>query len=173
MISRETELFCYYFAYGSCMCPVDLQRTLQEAVEPYIVGMATLTGYRFGFYYYAQHRNCGVLDIVPDRDSTVHGVLYRLPTRLIPHLDLREHVPQGGYRHESVNVRCQGRDYAQVKTYVVVDKLLTEYPPNDWYTTVVMRGAATCNLPTSYRHQLHTHIQQLQQSWQPQDFAVA
>ncbi len=172
MIDREPE-FCYYFAYGSCMCPVDLQRTLQEAVEPYIVGTATLTGYRVGFYYYAQHRNCGVLDIVPDRDSTVHGVLYRLPARLIPALDLREHVPQGGYRHELVNVRCQNRHYLQVKTYVVVNKLSTEYPPNDWYAGVVMRGAATCNLPTDYRHQLHAHIQRLQQSCHPCDFAVA
>ena len=172
MIDREPE-FCYYFAYGSCMCPVDLQRTLQEAVEPYIVGMATLTGYRLGFYYYAQHRNCGVLDIVTDRDSTVHGVLDRLPTRLIPALDLRKHVPQGGYRHELVNVRCQERHYLQVKTYVVVDKLSTEYPPNDWYAGVVMRGAATSNLPTDYRHQLHAHIQRLQQNWQPCDFTAA
>ncbi len=72
-----------------------------------------------------------------------------------------------------MNVQCQGQDYFQVKTYVVVNKLPTEYPPNDWYTTAVMSGVVTCNLPTPYRHQLHTHIQQLQQSWQTKDYDVA
>ena len=28
----------YYFAYGSCMCPVDLKRTMGEKMHPYVVG---------------------------------------------------------------------------------------------------------------------------------------
>jgi cation transport regulator ChaC len=155
------------------MCPIDLQRSLGEAIEPYVLGAATLAGYRLGFYFYAQHRNCGALDIVPDRSATVHGVLYRLPVRLSLYLDRREQVAQGGYRHEWVNVHCQGQDYRQVRTYVVVDKLPTEYPPNDWYTEVVLRGAATGNLPPSYRLRLHEHIQQLQQNCQGFNRAVA
>lgn len=153
----------YYFAYGSCMCPVDLKRTLGELTHPYVIGPATLQGYRLGFYRRSLRRNCGVLDVVRDPGSAVEGVLYRLPWRLSERLDEREEVPGGGYRHETVAVWCGERRYANVRTYVVVDKLETELAPNDWYFSVVMRGAVTCGLPEHYCWQLFHHMHQLQQ----------
>lgn len=157
----ESEYFDY-FAYGSCMCPVDLQRTLGEPAYPYVVGQATLPGYRLGFYRRSIKRNCGALDVVPDVQRSVEGVLYRLPWRLSELLDIREEIPRNGYRHETVAVYCQGKLYKNVRTYVVVDKLPEELAPNDWYFNVVMRGAITCGLPEQYCWDLFNHMHRLQ-----------
>jgi hypothetical protein len=87
------------------MCPVDLKRTLGENTHSFVIGPATLKGYRLGFNRQSALRNCGVLDIVKDPTASVEGVLYRLPWRLSDRLDEREEVPQGGYRHE-IGKRC-------------------------------------------------------------------
>jgi cation transport regulator ChaC len=161
--SSEQDAFFYYFAYGSCMCPVDLKRTLGESTHQYVLGPSYLKGYRLGFYRRSQKRNCGVLDVVKDPGSTVEGVLYRLPWRLSDRLDEREEVPRGGYRHEAVDVVCHQQSYTNVRTYVVVNKLPEELAPNDWYFNVVLRGAVTCGLSEQYCWQLFNHMHQLQQ----------
>lgn len=159
----QKEPMFYYFAYGSCMCPVDLKRSLLEKTHAYVIGSAVLKGYRLGFYCRSKLRNCGVLDIVKDPKASVEGVLYTLPWRLSDRLDEREEVPKGGYRHEFVDVHCGGRVYTDVRTYVVVNKLAEELAPNDWYFNVVLRGAVTCGLPEQYCWQLFNHMHQLQQ----------
>ena len=169
-----SEPMFYYFAYGSCMCPVDLKRSLGENTHFYVIGPATLKGYRLGFYRHSARRNCGALDVVKDPTAAVEGVLYRLPWRLSDRLDEREEVPKLGYRHETVKVHCQGQLYADVRTYVVIDKLPEELAPNDWYFNVVLRGALTCGLPEQYCWQLFNHMYQLQQRhWQGQSLRSA
>ena len=170
----QTEPTFYYFAYGSCMCPVDLKRSLGEKTHSFVIGSATLKGYRLGFYRKSVLRNCGVLDVVPDPTATVEGVLYRLPWRLSDALDKREEIPSGGYRHEIVEVHRHGRVYKNVRTYVVVDKLAEELAPNDWYFNVVLRGAVTCGLTEPYCWKLFNHMHQLQQRhWQTQPLRSA
>jgi len=154
----------YYFAYGSCMCPVDFQRTLEESAHPYIIGRATLKNHRLGFYRRSSNRNCGTLDIVPEHNSLVEGVLYSLPWRFSHRLDLREEVPENGYRREMVTVSSGNKKYKNVRTYVAVDKLRAELAPNDWYFQVVLRGAVTCSLPEEYCWQLFHHMYKLQQT---------
>jgi cation transport regulator ChaC len=161
---QQTEPMFYYFAYGSCMCPVDLKRSLGENTHAYVVGTGKLRGYRLGFYRYSSVRNCGVLDVVKDGSSCVQGVLYNLPWRLSDRLDEREDVPQGGYRQEIVDIHSQGKLYKNVRTYVVVNKLSEEIAPNDWYFNVVLRGAVTCGLPEEYCWSLFNHMYQLQQN---------
>lgn len=160
----KTEPTFYYFAYGSCMCPVDLKRSLGENTHRFVIGPATLKGYRLGFYWKSALRNCGALDVVPDPESSVEGVLYRLPLRFSSALDEREEVPRGGYRHEIVHVYSIGRLYSNVRTYVVVNKLSEELAPNDWYFNVVLRGAVTCGLPEQYCWKLFNHMHQLQRN---------
>ncbi len=157
-LQSQDERF-YYFAYGSCMCPVDLKRSLRESTHAYVVGPAVLKGYRLGFFRKSRRRNCGVLDIVPDAASLVHGVLYHLPSRLSPELDRREE----GYQRELVEVSCGRRVFPATRTYTVVSKLTQEIAPNDWYFDVVMRGALTCGLPEQYCWQLFHHMHTLQQ----------
>ncbi len=171
---RVKEPMFYYFAYGSCMCPVDLKRTLGESTHPFVIGHATLKDYRLGFYRRSAHRNCGVLDVVSEPESIVEGVLYALPWRLSDRLDEREEVPSGGYRRETIGVQFQDQLCMNVRTYVVVDKLDEELAPNDWYFNVVLRGAVTCGLPEQYCWQLFNHMHQLQQRhWQSQTLQSA
>jgi cation transport regulator ChaC len=159
---NQAERF-YYFAYGSCMCPVDLKRSLKESTHAYVVGPAVLRGYRLGFFRKSKRRNCGVLDVMPDASSVVHGVLYHLPWRLSPELDQREE----GYKRELVQVESGRQVFPATRTYTVVDKLTQELAPNDWYFNVVLRGALTCGLPEQYCWQLFDHMHQLQQqTWQ-------
>ncbi len=161
----------YYFAYGSCMCPVDLQRTMGEATHHYVIGPAILAGYRLGFYRRSQRRNCGALDVVKDPNSSVEGVLYRLPNRMSNLLDQREEVRFdhkrqvhiGGYQPELIEVSSPGGQvYTGVRTYTVINKLPTELAPNDWYFEVVMRGAVTCGLTSEYCWKLFEHMSNLQ-----------
>jgi cation transport regulator ChaC len=164
--SLQNEPMFYYFAYGSCMCPVDLKRSLGENTHHYVIGTGILRGYRLGFYLYSPNRKCGVLDVVTDAKHSVKGVLYQLPYRLSEYLDQREGVSQGLYRHELVNIHCRDKIYQNVRTYVVVNKLTEEIAPNDWYFNVVMRGAVTCGLPEEYCWSLFHHMHHLQQRQQ-------
>lgn len=148
----------YYFAYGSCMCPVDLKRSLGESTHDFVVGTATLFDYRLGFFRRSERRNCGVLDVMQSSGHRVEGVLYQLPIRLSDRLDEREE----GYQHEIIEVHCNGQRYANVRTYTVIDKLPEEHAPNDWYFSVVLRGAVTCGLPEQYCWNLFHHMHQLQ-----------
>lgn len=157
----------YYFAYGSCMCPVDLKRSLGETTHSYVIGPATLKGYRLVFYGYSHLRQCGVLDIVKDPNASVEGVLYQLPDHASDPLDEREK----GYNKEYIGVCCQGQLYTGVRTYSVINKLPEELAPNDWYFNVVMRGAITCGLPEQYCWKLFEHMHGLQQR-QRQDSLV-
>jgi cation transport regulator ChaC len=145
------------------MCPVDLKRTLGENTHSFVIGPATLKGYRLGFNRRSVLRNCGVLDMVKDPTASVEGVLYRLPWRLSDRLDEREEVPQGGYRQEMINVSYGNQIYTGVRTYVVVNKLAQELAPNDWYFNVVLRGAITCGLSEEYCWKLFDHMHKLQQ----------
>jgi cation transport regulator ChaC len=150
----------YYFAYGSCMCPVDLKRSLGESTHHYVIGPATLPGYRLGFFRKSERRNCGVLDVMKDPNHSVEGVLYRLPQRFSAPLDERE----VGYHHEFVTVNCMGRTYQNIRTYTVQEKLTQEIAPNDWYFSVVLRGAYTCGLPEQYCWKLFDHMHHLQRT---------
>jgi cation transport regulator ChaC len=155
----QTESYFYYFAYGSCMCPVDLKRSLGEPMHSCVIGPAILKGYRLGFFRKSRFRNCGVLDVMPDPSSQIEGVLYRLPWRLSDRLDEREE----GYRRELIKVHHNDQLYTNVRTYTVIDKLAREFAPNDWYFSVVMRGAITCGLTEQYCWKLFHHMHQLQQ----------
>lgn len=160
---QPDEQMFYYFTYGSCMCPVDLERSLGEDMHPYVVGAGILKGYRLGYYRYSNYRRGGVLDVVKDTKSTVQGVLYQLPWRLSKELDRREDVPRGGYRHEFIDIQHNGKIYIGVRTYVVVNKLSEEIPPSDKYFKIVLRGATTCGLPDEYCKSLSTHVENLHQ----------
>ena len=163
LVAKDSRF--YYFAYGSCMCPVDLKRTFKENTHQYIIGTATLQGYRLGFYRLSRLRQCGTLDIVLDSNSSVEGVLYHLPWRFSSLLDEREEVPRNGYRREFINVFSGSKIYKDVRTYVVVDKLPRELAPNDWYFSVVLRGAITCGLSEQYRWNLFNHMYGLQKMY--------
>ena len=162
LTGSKNESSFFYFAYGSCMCPIDLQRTFGEEAHHFVIGKAILRNYRLGFYRHSLRRDCGALDVVPDNYSSVEGVLYRLPWRFSDRLDEREELPKNGYRHEFIEVYRGEKRYPNVRTYVVVNKLSEELAPNDWYFNVVLRGALSAGLSEKYCWKLFKHMYQLQ-----------
>jgi len=151
----------YYFAYGSCMCPQDLQRSLGEPVVP-LAAPAVLAGYRLGYTRFSLARQGGVLDILPEPASRVLGVLYALPWHVSDRLDAREAVPSGGYRRATVTVTADERSFAATRTYTVVEKRAVECPPDDRYLDIVWRGALASGLPPAYCQQLRARARHLQ-----------
>ena len=153
----------YYFAYGSCMCPLDLARTIGEDAHRLVIGRGILKGHKLAFNRaYPKRQGCGVLDVVPDQDCCVEGVLYKLPWSVSDRLDVREEIPTNGYRHETVQIECGGQLYSNVRIYVVVDKEPEEIPPDDRYFYLVMRGAMTAKLSSEYSWELFQHMKRLQ-----------
>mgnify|MGYP001393288711 CR=1 FL=1 len=147
----------YYFAYGSCMSPEDLARDVEEFE---LIGPALVRGYRLGFTRYSRMRRGGVADLVPDENSVVEGVLYRLPAEQLPALDEREGAPEH-YRREHVRVETpDGQVYDDVLTYVVVDKAPEEVPPHADYVQTILRGAEAY-LSRPYVEQLRETLRQM------------
>lgn len=164
----------YYFAYGSCMCPLDLTRTIGEDAQAMVVGTGILQDHKLAFNRaYSKRKGCGVLDVVPHQGSSVEGVLYELPWRVSDRLDIREEIPINGYRHEMVQIDCNAHTYDNVRVYVVVEKEPQEVPPDDWYFYIVMRGAMTANLSRDYSWALFQHMKRLQRSQQWDDHQAA
>ncbi|MEO0988661.1 MAG: gamma-glutamylcyclotransferase, partial [Cyanobacteria bacterium J06639_14] len=79
----------------------------------------------------------------------------------VSHLLAQRDVGDG---HETVTVICRGQSYRTTRTYTVHHKLTQEIAPNDWYLSVVLRGAYTCGLPEQYCWQLFHHMHHLQQT---------
>lgn len=127
-----------YFAYGSCMCPDEISRDVEQFV---VVGRAVVRGFRLGFTRYSRHRRGGVADLVPDIDAETEGVLYRLPRSVLPSLDEREGAPDH-YRRDFIGVRTEdGKLHDRVLTYVVVRKSPTDFAPHPDYAAPVIKGA--------------------------------
>ena len=101
----ETEPYFHYFAYGSCMCPVDLKPVFGRKHSRLCGWPRHFKGLSAGvFRYYSAKRQCGALDVLPDPSSEVHGVLYRLPWRLSHHL---ESAGRRSSRRLPPRIRCR------------------------------------------------------------------
>jgi hypothetical protein len=75
------------------MCPVDLKRTLGEKTHIYVVGPATLKGYRLGFIAILASQLWGTR-YHQRPTASVEGVLYKLPWRLSDRLTSGKAVHQ-------------------------------------------------------------------------------
>lgn len=139
------------------MSPEDLGRDVTQ-FDP--VGAAIVRGFRLGFTRYSRARKGGVADLVPDLDSEVEGVLYRLPLEQLPALDEREGAPDH-YRRDFIAVRTpDGKMYDRVLTYVVVDKAAVDIAPHPDYAATILTGAEAYLTPR-YVQSVYKFIEQL------------
>jgi len=139
------------------MSPADLARDVEEFL---LIGPALVRGYRLGFTRYSRARKGGVADLVPDPDSAVEGVLYRLPAEQLPALDEREGAPEH-YRREHIRVETPGGQvFEDVLTYVVVDKAEEEIPPHPDYGQTILQGAEAY-LSRAYVERLRETLQRM------------
>lgn len=146
-----------YFAYGSCMSPEELGRDVPSYT---VIGPALVRGFRIGFTRFSRNWKGGVADLVPDIDSRVEGVLYRLPFASLSALDEREGAPDH-YRRDFIAVRTSdGKIHDRVLTYVVTRKATVNIPPHADYANTVLAGAEAY-LSSQYVKEVRTLVEHL------------
>ncbi|WJH37367.1 gamma-glutamylcyclotransferase [Paenibacillus sp. CC-CFT747] len=148
---------CIYFAYGSCMSRASLADTV-PAFD--LIGSAIVQDMRVGFTRYSKKWGGGVADLVNAPDHHTEGVLYRIPTRWLSLLDIREgaYLEPPIYSRVPIAVFCDGIPIPAF-TYEVVRKHEVEIAPHPQYMETILSG--TDLLSTDYVQGLIKHMQSL------------
>lgn len=136
-----------YFAYGSNMAAVRLQRRIPSARR---IGVARLPGYRLCFQVASTKDGSGKCDALytASESDLVIGVLFRIDPEARSVLDGYEGVGVE-YRAEQVEVELAegGRKQALIYLGTNIDPAAQPYP---WYREHVLRGARENSLPAEY-----------------------
>lgn len=146
----------YYFAYGM---NTNLDQMAQRAPRAKCMGAARLPYYRFRFAYHA--------DIVPDRASSVWGVLWRVTPDCRRALDTLEGYPDY-YNVCEVDVVQNGQVYV-AEAYYMNPGHEDDFP-SDSYLNMVMEGYRQNSVNTG---QIVAALQQLDSNFEFVDrFAI-
>ena len=132
-----------YFAYGSNMSRAVMARHCPDACA---LGTACLDGWQYCIM------RGGYGSIAPRRNSSVHGVLWRLARGDVARLDAYEEVARGLYFRRRLLVRHAGR---RVRALVYVGRRAGKDRPLPGYQDgIVIPAAAYWKLPASYLREL-------------------
>ncbi|RWS23734.1 gamma-glutamylcyclotransferase-like protein [Leptotrombidium deliense] len=138
---EKQEHFVEYLAYGSNLLSERIKIGNPSAKEP---RLGILKGFRLAFQGYSSRWNGGTANIVPEDNSVVLGVVWKIKAEDIAHLDAQEF----GYRPITVNVRVDDK-IVQCRTYVqIVSGESTK--PSLAYKTIMLKGAIEHNMEVDY-----------------------
>ncbi|MGZ4104360.1 MAG: gamma-glutamylcyclotransferase family protein [Actinomycetota bacterium] len=138
----------YYFAYGSNMDPLQMERRCPGARA---IGPARLDDHRLAFVWDSPGWGGGVATVEPAIGEHVWGVLWDLTDEHVRALDEYEGVARGVYVKESTDVKC-GDDKIRASIYLATD--LRQKLPSARYVTALVRGAVAFALPEEYVERL-------------------
>lgn len=129
-----TEKLITYFSFGHNTNLKELQKRIPDAQ---LLGAAELHGYRFVMKNFA--------DIVPDKDSLVHGVLWGLPADELDQLDWDEAYGKH-YKHKIVTVEYHDKK-VKALTYVMLTNYKSDNPPSVNYINWISQGYRDNRIP--------------------------
>lgn len=133
-----------YFAYGSNMSKARLRQRVPSAL---CLGSARLAGYRLAFHK-AGRDGSAKCDIVPQADTTVHGVVFEIDAGEKPLLDRREDLGRG---YQTRTVELDTDDHGRLSAFTYIALLIDpRLQPFDWYKQHVLFGATENRLPVDY-----------------------
>ncbi len=137
------------FAYGSNMDPAQMRERCPESDLSWFIAEAR--GWKLCFPRRSDKRKGGVGSIVPDKTTSVWGVVFSVSVRDLKRLDCFEGVPNA-YKRCHVSVTDQGGREYTVWTYFAEaqDDPPTEYDPHEDYIGLYLKGAQYFNLPAKY-----------------------
>jgi gamma-glutamylcyclotransferase (GGCT)/AIG2-like uncharacterized protein YtfP len=123
-----------YFAYGHNTNTKELRKRCPHAT---LIGKAVLPHYRLELLHYTT--------LVPDKNSSVYGVLYGLDDSDIHRLDKKEgyHID---YNHKLISVEYHGR-YYKALTYIMIPHQHAYKIPSRQYIELVKQGYLMNHLP--------------------------
>lgn len=124
-----------YFAYGSNM---DLDQMDFRCPDAKVVGNVRLEGYRLIFC--SRNRDSGVATILPEKDSHVDGVLWRITGDCEKSLDRYEGYPYL-YGKQEIQVKTMDGKSCSCMVYVM-NSPYKDYPavPSQFYLKGILRG---------------------------------
>ena len=134
----------YYFAYGSNLSWVQMQRRCPSSK---FVCVARLAGYQFGITRHSRLRDCGTANIFPVIGKEVWGVVYEVSDSELVILDSFE----DGYRRAILPVHALGDGVQPLEALIYIAEIESNVPlPNSEYKRLILEGAKHWKLPESY-----------------------
>ena len=141
----------HYFAYGANM-DVETLKERNVSFEPVVTGK--VRDVRLVFHVPGSDHT-GKADLMDDRRSHVHGVVYDVPEESIDGLDVYVNVERGRYRRQQVTVQtAQGEISCAVYRGA---KFRSGLKPSQEYLNRLIRGARHHGLPEHYLTFLQSH----------------
>jgi gamma-glutamylcyclotransferase len=130
-----------YFAFGSNL---PLARLCERAPSARVLGAARLAGFRLCLDKLASDGS-GKLNLAPDADACVWGVVFQLDPTELASLDGFE----PGYTRISVSVGLRGGGACEAQTYLSEQRAqgLRAAP---WYKALILAGAREHQLPADW-----------------------
>jgi hypothetical protein len=141
--SLLVPLMVIYFAYGSNM---DLVQMGNRCTAAQTIGTALLPSYRFLINTH------GGATVIPDPDSTVQGLLWKITKADERSLDHYEGVRRRVYKKDFVDVVKSDGGKIRALIYIATDSAPGK--PRHGYMEKIIAGAEQCGLPKSYIDQL-------------------
>lgn len=141
----------HYFAYGANM---DVETLKERKVEFKPVGVGKLRDVRLVFHVPGGDET-GKADLMDDRRSHVHGVIYDIPEASLAGLDVYESVDRGRYRRQEVVVQTEKGELA-CAIYRGA-RFRSGLKPSVDYLSRLVRGAEHHGLPGHYLTFLRSH----------------
>jgi gamma-glutamylcyclotransferase (GGCT)/AIG2-like uncharacterized protein YtfP len=138
----------HYFAYGSNMDPLQMERRCPGAV---VVGPARLDDYRLTFVWDSPGWGGGVATVEAAPDDHVWGVLWDLTDEHVRSLDEYEGIATGVYKRDDAEVECSG-NRMMAMIYVATDT--RHKAPSARYVSALIRGAKAFAVPNEYIERL-------------------
>lgn len=141
----------HYFAYGANM---DVETLEERKVDFKPVTIGKVRDVRLVFHVPGGDET-GKADLMDDRRSHVHGVVYDVPESSLAGLDLYESVERGRYRRQQVVVQT---DCGELSCVIYRGaKFRGGLKPNSDYLACLVRGAQHHGLPQHYLTFLQSH----------------
>lgn len=143
----------YYFAYGSNMNSVQMQK---RCAKPRVVAIARLADYRIAFFGHSKIWDGAQETVVRDPGHGVWGVVYEIGNMDQERLDAWQDVRMDGtgpYFHYPARVKGVG---GQIYTVLFYKKDLLGEPrrPSKTYLDFIIAGAKEKQLPAEYIDEL-------------------
>ncbi len=127
-------MYIYYFSYGHNTNISEFYKRVATAVH---VGKATLFDYKFTLDHFA--------NIIPQKGSSIKGVLWKIPVSAIKTLDYYENY-LSKYQHHMVNV-VYNKTVVQALTYVMMPNYKDTRVPTMKYIKWLHQGYKENRLP--------------------------
>jgi len=140
-----------YFAYGANM---DVDTLTERNVEFKPIGTGKIRDVRLVFHVPGADET-GKADLMDDRRSHVHGVVYDIPEASLAGLDVYESVERGRYRRQEMIVQT---DLGEIPCVIYRGaRFRAGLKPTQDYLLRLIRGAEHHGLPEHYLTYLKSH----------------